>query len=114
MIELQIRDVAGSILFQGGAPLQIDFAARGILEVLQNLKVLMLTPIGSQMLDRTLGLDLSFIDKPIPQAQAMIVSEIVDKVPRFEPRVQVSDVAFPPSNAADGNMLVAMTIDFLL
>ncbi|MBV8222817.1 MAG: hypothetical protein JO293_05610 [Candidatus Eremiobacteraeota bacterium] len=104
----------GAILYDSNLPLPLDFGATGIREITQNLVVLLLTPIYSQCLDRRLGLDMSFVDKPMPIAQNMLVAELSDKVHRFEDRVEIEDVEFLPSEAHAGHLYARLTVRFLV
>jgi phage baseplate assembly protein W len=115
MLRLSLRNAEdGAILYDSDLPFVLDFGATGIREIVQNLVVLMLTPIYSQCLDRELGLDMSFVDRPMQIAQNMVISEIVDKVPQFEDRVEVTDVEFLPSAAEAGHLYARLTARFLV
>ncbi|MEA5057780.1 MAG: hypothetical protein VB047_09525 [Anaerotignum propionicum] len=63
-------------------------------EVLQNIAMIISTPQFSVPLDRGFGLAQRFIDKPIQTAQAILVSEVLDAVERYEPRAKVINVTF--------------------
>ena len=73
-----------------------DFRAAGnsVVEILQCVHCLLNTPIGSVMLDRRIGVDYSFIDKPMPLAMNQILAEIPGKIRNYEPRCTLSDVYF--------------------
>lgn len=112
MLRLQFSDESGAVLYDTGLPFLLDFNATGIKEITQNLVVLFLTPIRSQVLDRELGLDMSFVDRPIPMAQNMLVSEMVEKLEVFEDRVEIRDVEFLPSQAEAGHLFAKVTVHF--
>lgn len=64
-------------------------------EILQNLTMLLSTPKYTVPLDRDFGLSQRFIDKPAPAvAEALFVSEILDAIEKYEPRVKVESVTF--------------------
>lgn len=63
-------------------------------EILQNIAVILSTPKFSVPLDRGLGLAQRFIDKPIQAAQPILISEVLDAIETYEPRVAVQDVTF--------------------
>lgn len=63
-------------------------------EILQNVATLISTAQYSIPLDRGLGLAQRFVDKPIQAAKAIIVSEVLDAVEKYEPRVEVVSVKF--------------------
>lgn len=63
-------------------------------EILQNLSMLLSTPKFTVPLDRDFGLSQRFVDKPLPVAEALFVSEILDAIEKYEPRVEVDGVTF--------------------
>lgn len=74
---------------------QVNFAPATVVEeVLQNVKTLLGTTKFSVPLDRELGLKTSLVDRPAPQAQALISADIVQAIRRWEPRAKVEKVTF--------------------
>jgi uncharacterized protein len=71
-----------------------DFGATGLNEVLQNVRVIISTRIGTVMLDRRFGLNYSFLDAPQNKAQLMMVQQLCAGLTQFEPRVTFSSVQF--------------------
>lgn len=69
-------------------------------EILQNIRTILSTPVGSVPLDRDFGVDMSFIDRPLPKAQAEIASGIVNAIKTYEPRVSVKSITWTAD--ADG------------
>lgn len=63
-------------------------------EVLQNVAMIISTPQYTVPLDRGFGLPQRFIDKPLPVAQAILVSEVLDAIEEYEPRAEVESVSF--------------------
>ena len=63
-------------------------------EILQNIENLLTTPKFSVPLDRDFGLSQRFIDKPLPVAEMVFRSEILDAIEKYEPRVSIGDVTF--------------------
>ena len=72
----------------------IDFGARGVEEVLQNIRTYLCTTRFSVVLDRTLGIDARVVDRPINKAKAIISADILGGLPRHEPRAKVLSIAF--------------------
>lgn len=91
---------------------EIDFGATGLKEILQNVKIILTTPIWSVPLDRLFGMDFSFIDEPQPIAQNTIMAEVLQKVGRFEPRVQVLGIDYS-GKAIDGHMIPSVRLRLL-
>lgn len=60
--------------------------------VLQNIAVILSTPKGTVPLYRDFGLDWTFLDKPMPVAKVMLISEVREAIARWEPRAEVVNV----------------------
>lgn len=83
---------------------EINFAPEStVVEVVQNVKTILTTPISSVPLDREFGIDASIVDGPEPVAMARLSAEIIAKVHKYEPRAKVTKVSYD-GNAADGNI----------
>ena len=52
------------------------------------------TEIFPVPLERGLGLAQRFLDKPIPAAQSILISEVLEAIEEFEPRAEVENVTF--------------------
>lgn len=73
---------------------KIDFGARGVEEVLQNVRTYLCTPRFSVVLDRAMGIDASVVDRPLNKAKAIISADILGGLPRHEPRAKVVSIDF--------------------
>ena len=80
-----------------GRPSPIDFGAKGVEEVLQNVRTYLCTTRFSVVLDRAMGVD-GIIDRPINKAKAILSSDIFMHLSRYEPRAKVTSINF----AGDG------------
>ncbi len=79
----------------GGA---IDFApANETIEILQNVRTILSTRVGTVPLDRLFGLSWEHIDKPFLVAKALVTVEIIDAINKHEPRAVVQSVEFDES-----------------
>jgi phage baseplate assembly protein W len=63
-------------------------------EVLQNVRTLLTTVKHSVPLDRGLGIDAAFLDKPAPDGMARLRVQIAQEIQRSEPRATVKAVEF--------------------
>ena len=63
-------------------------------EIMQNVAVILATPKFSVPLDRGLGLQMTFLDKPVPAARPLAIGEIMDAIEEGDPRVRVKEVDF--------------------
>lgn len=97
----------------GGAPRAIDFGATGVEEVLQNVAMILTTPIFSVPLDRDFGVDFSLLDNPIPMAEAKLTSQIFQAIRAYEPRAMVHEISFLHSapDVMDGKMAPKVTLE---
>ena len=74
---------------------KINFAPSTIYEeIAQNVKTICTTPKYSVPLDRDFGIDMSFVDKPIIKAEAILQSEIIQAVRKYEPRCKIVKVRY--------------------
>lgn len=63
-------------------------------EVIQNLWFLYSTTEYGVPLDRALGLNAVYIDKPIETAKALLIADIYDKTEKYEPRAKIVNIEF--------------------
>jgi phage baseplate assembly protein W len=73
----------------------VNFSPAGIVEeVLQNVRTLITTAKYSVPLDRNLGIDTAFLDRPAPDAMARLRVQIDEEIRRYEPRATVKVIEF--------------------
>lgn len=92
---------------------KIDFAAAGYDEVLRNVRTIITTVAGTVPFDRDFGIDISFLDMPLTQAQGRLTIEYIEKIRRYEPRAKVEEVTFAqdPLNGAIIPKVVTSLVD---
>ena len=89
-----------------------DLGATGLNEILQNVRVILTTRIGTVMLDRRFGLDFSFLDAPQNKAQLIMVQQMCLGLTYFEPRVTFSSIQFDIDKTTYAmNVTLAITIN---
>lgn len=81
-------------------------------EVLQNVAMIISTVQFSVPLDRGFGLAGRFIDKPIQAAQAILVSEVLDAVEKYEPRADIVSVTFEQGETP-GNLIPIVEVNII-
>lgn len=74
------------------------------------LNTLFSTPVGTVALDREFGINIDFIDMPIPTAQAMLSAEVILKVAKYVPEVQASEVKFHMIDELNGEFRMEVKI----
>ena len=87
----------------------IDFGAISYIEIFQNVKTILATPLYSAALERTLGLDQTIVDLPIDEASKKVVA-ILDALYFWEPRVEVMNIDFDYSDALNGHLIVKLQL----
>jgi phage baseplate assembly protein W len=90
---------------------QIDFGAVSFKEIFQNVKTILLTPLLSAALERTLGVDNSIVDRPMPEASQMTVT-ILEAVTYWEPRCKIMDIGFS-SDGISGHLAVKLQLNIV-
>lgn len=73
----------------------IDFDPASMpLEIVQNVRTILSTVKGTVPMDRLFGLSATMLDKPTPDAMAMMSSEIYGAIRKYEPRCRVKSINF--------------------
>lgn len=75
-------------------PTEIVFGATGVQEVMQNVKIIIMTRKGTQPMDRDFGISFDFLDSPMPEVQAMIEQEIFMALRKYEPRAVLNQITW--------------------
>lgn len=68
----------------------------------QQVELLCATPVGSVVLDRDFGLDMSFIDEPVSVAVNMAAAEISVKLEKYIPALRLVRVKANYNDAEQG------------
>ena len=88
----------------------VNFApANELEEIVQNLRTILNTAVGTVPLDRDFGVPVDLTDKPMPIAQARLTAQIVKAVRRYEPRAAVKRVTY--TGDADGRLVPKLEVD---
>lgn len=83
----------------------VNFAPENeTVEILQNVRTIIATVIGTVPLDRELGISTNLIDQPFPVARMMLKQTIIEAIERDEPRATLQAVEFENNtdNAMEG------------
>lgn len=92
------------------APLNVNFAPATVIEeVVQNVRTIITTMVGTVPLDRDFGLDASFVDSPMAAARALITASLIDKIGKYEPRAKVIAVTY--RGDADGKLTPSLEVE---
>lgn len=89
----------------------VDFAPGSIqAEVIQNVRTILGTLVGTVPLDREFGTEWSYVDAPLPVAQARIQQDVIAKIRRYEPRAVIVSILVNANNANDGQLTPTVRI----
>lgn len=80
-------------------------------EILRNVAVILATPKGSAPMYRDFGLDQSFLDKPMNQAENMAVIPVREAIETWEPRAAFKDVTLSADPSDPGRLALAVTVE---
>ena len=76
----------------------VNFAPQTTVEeILQNVRTILSTTIGSVPLYRTFGVSWDLLDMPTPVSLALMKTIVIDAINRFEPRAQVESIRYEES-----------------
>ena len=80
-------------------------------EVVQNVRTILATRVGTVPLDRAFGTAWDMIDQPLPAAMQLARADIFDAVERFEPRAVVQSIKWEQAeDAVDGALHPVLAI----
>ncbi len=73
----------------------ISFAPKTVSEeVLQNVRTIISTRVGTVPLDRDFGMSMDMLDKPVALAYTLFQSALIQALAVYEPRAKVKNVDF--------------------
>jgi phage baseplate assembly protein W len=90
-------------------PQAINFGATGSEEIVQNVRTIVTTALGSVPIERGFGIDYSVLDDPLPVLRAKLSSLIVAAIRLYEPRADVVRIEFQDDHNA-GKTVPIITI----
>ena len=80
-------------------------------EVLQNVAALLATYQQSVPMGRDIGIRGEFVDKPMPAAEAILVAEVNDAIPLWEPRATVVSASIEYDSDNPGKMIPVVEVE---
>jgi phage baseplate assembly protein W len=94
-------------------PKEIVFGTSGIQEVMQNVKLIIMTRKGTQPLDRDFGISFDFLDSPMPMVQVKVEQEIFMALRKYEPRAVLKQITWnsdPISGSVKPNVSIQVRL----
>lgn len=80
-------------------------------EVLRNVAIILATARGSVPLYRDFGVSQDYLDKPLPTAEAMLISSVKEAVEDYEPRASILDIRFNGNAAEPAKLMPVVEIE---
>lgn len=87
------------------------FENDSVKDVLRNIAVILGTPMGSVPLYRDFGLDQSFLDKPKPVAEVMMVIPVREAIERWEPRAEFVELTLLDDPSNPGKLIPVVEVE---
>lgn len=81
--------------------------------VLQNIEIILATKQLTVPLYREFGLEMRFVDKPLPVAKALMIAEIKEALARWEPRAELVSVDFQIDADAPGRLIPSVEVEIV-
>ena len=78
--------------------------------MLQNVRNILRTALGTVPMYREFGIDARFVDSPINVATPIIYAIIREAIEEFEPRCEVVDIDFVPDVSNPGALLPTVRV----
>lgn len=92
----------------------IDFdRSKAVDSILQNIAVILSTPLGSVPQHRDFGLDMSFLSKPESLASNLMVAPVREAIQKWEPRAQYVDMTLKPDPSVPGRMIPIVEVEII-
>ena len=89
----------------------LDFSPDStVAEILQNVRMILSTRIGTVPLDRDFGVSWEMVDQPVDVAKLLIQAQVIEAVQQYEPRAEVTKVEFDTSDAMEGRLSPKVTV----
>jgi phage baseplate assembly protein W len=101
-ITVQSQQISGTI-----GPINWSPTMGSAAEIIQNVRMILLTPIFSQVFDRKLGVNMNFLDLPQNLGMALMRFSISMAIQVFEPRFVIDSITFGDQYSAAYGTIVA-------
>lgn len=79
--------------------------------VLQAIKIILTTPKGTVPMYRDFGVNMDFLDMPIPGAEQRARMEIREAIEKWEPRATVRNITFDRDRALSGKLIPTVEVE---
>lgn len=80
-------------------------------EILQNIRTILLTQVGSVPLYREFGVNADMLDAPLNIAQNRFTAEVAKAIARWEPRAKLKGIVWQESAAVEGKLEPLISVE---
>lgn len=80
-------------------------------DIVEQINLLLATPVGTVVFDRDFGIDMSFIDMPINLARTMAAAELAKKIKKYIPGFVLKEIKEENSQWENGQVLLKVVVE---
>lgn len=80
-------------------------------DIVEQINLLLATPVGTVVFDRDFGIDMSFIDMPVNLARTMAAAELAKKIKKYIPGFVLKEIKEENSQWENGQVLLKVVVE---
>lgn len=80
-------------------------------DIVEQINLLLATPVGTVVFDRDFGIDMSFIDMPVNLARTMAAAELAKKIRKYIPGFLLKEIKEEPSQWENGQVVLKVVVE---
>lgn len=80
-------------------------------DIVEQINLLLATPVGTVVFDRDFGIDMSFIDMPVNLARTMAAAELAKKIKKYIPGFILKEIKEENSRWENGQVVLKVVVE---
>lgn len=80
-------------------------------DIVEQINLLLATPVGTVVFDRDFGIDMSFIDMPVNLARTMAAAELAKKIKKYIPGFILKEIKEEHSQWENGQVALKVVVE---
>lgn len=80
-------------------------------DIVEQINLLLATPVGTVVFDRDFGIDMSFIDMPVNLARTMAAAELAKKIKKYIPGFILKEIKEENSQWENGQVVLKVVVE---
>lgn len=80
-------------------------------DIVEQINLLLATPVGTVVFDRDFGIDMSFIDMPVNLARTMAAAELAKKIKKYIPGFVLKEIKEENSQWENGQVVLKVVVE---